>query len=88
MENPNLIEFYGEECPHCFKMQKIISKFEKKHKTKLTKLEVWHNEENKKSMEEFAVLKKQRNVPFFYNKDNGKFICGEATLKELEDWAE
>lgn len=85
MENPNLIEFYGEECPHCFKMQKIIDKFEKKHKTKLTKLEVWHNEDNKKLMEDI-IESKQCSVPFFFNKENNKFICGEATLKQLEDW--
>jgi hypothetical protein len=26
-------------------------------------------------------------VPFFYNTDNKKFVCGEATYEELKDWA-
>lgn len=87
MENPNLIEFYGKECPHCLKMRKIVSKFEKKHKTTLTKIEVWHDKANDKKMRAILVFKKCGGVPFFYNKDNEKFICGEAGLRELEAWA-
>lgn len=88
MENPNLIEFYGQECPHSIKMKEIVSKFEKKHKTILTKLEVWHNEENDKLLRSIPEFSKSKGVPFFFNKENNKFICGACKLEELEEWAE
>jgi len=87
MENPNLIEFYGEECPHCKRMEKTVSEFEKKHKITITKLEVWHNDKNKEVMESILQFSKCGGVPFFFNKENGKFVCGETTLDGLEDWA-
>ena len=82
----NIIEFFGTECPHCKRMEPVIEKFEKKH-GKITKLEVWHNEENDKMMREIPEFQKCGGVPFFFNKDNNKFICGECTLEELEEWA-
>ncbi len=80
----NLIEFYGTECIHCRRMEKTVSQFEKKHKTQLTKIEVWHNDENEKVMRDVPEFKFCNGVPFFFNKDNNKFICGECSLEELE----
>jgi thiol-disulfide isomerase/thioredoxin len=86
--NPNLIEFYGKECPHCMRVEKVVSQFEKKHKITITKLEVWHNKENKEVLETVPAFASCGGVPFFYNKENGKAICGECTLEVLEDWAD
>ena len=82
----NLIEFYGEECPHCKRTEKTVSEFEKKHKIKITKLEVWHNKENMKILEDIFQYGQCGGVPFFFNKENQKWICGETTLDKLEDW--
>ncbi len=82
----HLMEFYGEECPHCLDMHKLVVKLEKEEGIKVDALEVWHNEENEKLLE--SIDKDLcGGVPFFYNSKNKKFICGEASLKELKEWA-
>lgn len=83
----HLLEFYGEECPHCVTMHKLVKKLEEDKGVKVESLEVWHNEENEKRLLE---IDKDLcgGVPFFYNTKNKKFICGEATLEELKAWAE
>lgn len=87
MENPDLIEFYGEECPHCKRMKRTIVEFEKKTGIVITKLEVWHNEENMKLLEGIDAFAHCGGVPFLFNRISGKFVCGETTLDELERWA-
>ena len=82
----HLFEFYGEECPHCVDMRKLVVKLEKEEGIKVESLEVWHNEENEKKLLE---LDKDLcgGVPFFFNTKSKKFICGEATYEELKEWA-
>ncbi len=82
----HLLEFYGEECPHCMDMKKVVKKLEENEGLKIESLEVWHNEENLKKME---GLDQDRcgGVPYFYNTETNKWICGEAELPELTDWA-
>lgn len=82
----HLLEFYGEECPHCMDMKKVVKKLEENEGLKIESLEVWHNEENLKKME---ALDQDRcgGVPYFYNTETNKWICGEAELPELTDWA-
>jgi thiol-disulfide isomerase/thioredoxin len=46
----HLLEFYGEECPHCKDMHKLVVKLEKEEGIKVEALEVWHNEENEKRL--------------------------------------
>lgn len=83
----HLLEFYGEECPHCVGMHELVVQLEKEEGIKVEALEVWHNEENAKKLEDF-----DKNfcggVPFFYNKKTNKWICGEADYNELKDWAQ
>ena len=81
-----LIEFYGKECPHCAKMAPIVEQLEKESGVKLEKLEVWHNEENLNKMREYDNGLCS-GVPFFYNTDTKKYICGETNLEELKKWA-
>jgi hypothetical protein len=83
----HLLEFYGEECPHCEKMKELTMRLEKEKGLTVDRLEVWHNEENIKRMEE---LDKEPcgGVPFFVNTKTGKTICGEVEYDELEKWAE
>ena len=81
-----LLEFYGTECPHCERMHELIEKLEKEEGMKVESLEVWHNEENRKRLEEI-----DKNfcggVPFFYNTETKQFICGEAGYNTLKKWA-
>ncbi len=86
MSQSHLLEFYGEECPHCVDMYKLVQKLEKEEGIKIQRFEVWNNPENEKKLLE---LDKDLcgGVPFFYNTKNKKFICGEASYKELKDWA-
>ena len=83
----HLLEFYGTECPHCVDMHALVERLEKEEGIKVEALEVWHNEENAKRLEE---LDKTfcGGVPFFYNEKTGKWICGEADYQELKDWAQ
>ncbi len=82
----HLLEFYGEECPHCVVMHKLVEKLEKEEGLKVDSLEVWHNSENEKRLIE---LDKDMcgGVPFFYNTKNKKFICGQVEYEELKEWA-
>ena len=84
----NLLFFYGQDCPHCIEPEKIVNGLILEG-FKIQKLEIWHNEENDKLLEE---LDKGENscggVPFFLNKKTGKTICGDAPEKEIRKWAE
>ncbi len=84
MKNKNLIEFYGRECPHCKRIEPVVKEFEKKF-GEITKFEIWHDAENKSLFDSFAS-KRCNGVPFFFNTENKKFICGECDLGQLEEW--
>lgn len=81
-----LLEFYGEECPHCVRMHHLVDRLEKEEGIKIEKFEVWHNEENRKKIAEYDT-KLCGGVPFFFNTLSKKYICGEATYEELKEWA-
>ena len=83
----HLLEFYGTECPHCVDMHALVEKLEKEEGIKVEALEVWHNEENAKMLEEID-REFCGGVPFFYNTKTKKWICGEADYQELKDWAQ
>ncbi len=82
----NLLEFYGTECSHCIKMHPLVEQLEKETGAKVEKIEVWHNAENAKKMDEY-----DKNlcggVPFFFNTKTNKWICGETSYEELKKWA-
>ncbi len=81
----SLLEFYGKECPHCIRMAPIVEKL-KKDGIKIEQHEVWHNEENAKLMETYDTGL-CGGVPFFYNTESKKFICGGADESDLRTWA-
>jgi len=82
----HLLEFYGNECPHCVRMHALIEKLEKEEGVKVDKFEVWDNEENEKRLLE---LDKDfcGGVPFFYNTKTNQWICGEEKYSKLRQWA-
>jgi hypothetical protein len=89
-----LLFFYGLECPHCRKMEKLVDRLNLEGYT-IKKVETWHDKENEKLFErldkECAVREGGEEcggVPFFMNQKSGKFICGEVSYKKLKDWAD
>lgn len=83
-----LYEFYGEECPHCMKMRVLSNKLLEEHpEVKLERKEVWHNKENMALVMEYDKGDACGGVPFYYNSDNGEWLCGEVTYDELKKWA-
>ncbi len=81
----HLLEFYGTECPHCVRMHELVERFEKEEGIKVDTFEIWHNKENEKKLLE---IDKDMcgGVPFFYNEQTKKFICGEAVYETLKAW--
>ncbi len=81
-----LLEFYGEECPHCKRMEPLVERL-RGERHKVESFETWHDEKNA------AMLGKYDRgvcggVPFFFNTDSGKHICGAVGYDELKAWAE
>lgn len=81
-----LYEFYGQECPHCHAMRPLVERLEKEEGVKVEKYEVWHNDENRKKMMQYAEGRCM-GVPFYFNTDTENFICGEADYETLKKWA-
>ena len=85
----DLLFFYGLECPHCLRMEKLIDKMKKEHGTVVTKIEIWHNEENNKMLDKLDCEDEPcGGVPFFLNQRTHKTLCGEVTYKDIKEWAE
>ncbi len=82
----SLIMFFGTECEHCAKMEKLVQKLEKEIGVSVIRLEVWHDKENRKTMEELDI-EPCDGVPFFLNQETEKTLCGEGTYDELKTWA-
>lgn len=78
--------FYGTECVHCHELMPLVDKVQEEEGVTVEKLEVWHDSKNKKKMEE---LDKGAcgGVPFLYNEDTKKTICGSAKYKQIVEWA-
>lgn len=85
MNEKKLLFFYGLECEHCIETEKNVDKLISEG-IKIEKMEVWHNMENDKILEELD--NECGGVPFFINQKTGKTICGEASYKEIKKWAE
>ena len=86
--NEHLLFFYGTECPHCIRMEKLVDKLSKEG-YKIKKVEIWHNEENNELMKKLdSEPEPCGGVPFFLNMKSSKTVCGEVTYKELKEWAD
>ena|SRR3989338_7061410 len=81
-----LIEFYGEECPHCENMAPLVERLEKEEGGHVEKLEIWHDEGNARKMEAYDQGS-CGGVPFFYNTETKECICGEDAYDTLKKWA-
>ena len=88
MKKTDLLFFYGTECPHCIRMEKLLDKLTKEEGLAVEKIEIWHNEENNKMLEKLDCEPEPcGGVPFFLNQKTHKTLCGEVTYKEIKEWA-
>lgn len=83
---PNLIEFYGEDCPHCERVRELTLKLEKEFGVTFIRLEVWNNIKNEIKMQEYSRGGCD-GVPYLYNEESGIGICGEVSYKKIKAWA-
>ena len=81
-----LLEFYGETCPHCLTMAPLVERLKKEEKITIEQFEVWNNEENAKKMEQYDTGL-CGGVPFFFNTETKKFLCGSTDYETLQAWA-
>jgi len=82
-----LLMFTGTECTHCHELEPLIEKLEKELGVKVERLEVWHNSENMKKLQELDGGK-CGGIPFLFNEKNEKWICGSADFEKLKEWAQ
>jgi hypothetical protein len=68
-------------------MHELVEKLEKEKGVKVEQFETWHDETNARKLEDvdrgFCG-----GVPFFYNTESKKWICGEDSYEALVKWAE
>lgn len=81
-----LLMFYGTECVHCHEMMPLVEKLEKETGVKVQQIETWHDANNAKKLQEIDQGK-CGGVPFFWNEETKKFICGSASYEKLKAWA-
>lgn len=80
-----LLYFYGKDCPHCENMNALVKRLEGED-FQFEWMEVFENKNNEALMVEYD--KEQcGGVPFLYNTDTGKWLCGETPYLETRAWA-
>ncbi len=67
-------------------MMPLLDRLERETEVKVERLETWHNEKNAKMLAEYDK-DFCGGVPFFFNTENGKWICGETEYAALREWA-
>lgn len=78
-----IYEFYGRECPHCQKMLILTDKVMKDTGATITRKEVWHDKANMDLLLECDKGNECGGIPFYYNDETKKWLCGEVTYDEL-----
>jgi thiol-disulfide isomerase/thioredoxin len=81
-----LLEFYGQECPHCKVMAPLVDRLMDEEKVKVEQLEVWHNQANTQKMTEYDKGY-CGGVPCFINTKTNRWICGSTSYEALKQWA-
>jgi thiol-disulfide isomerase/thioredoxin len=82
----HLMEFFGRECPHCAAMAPLVARLQEEEGIEILTYEVWHSEQNATRMREIDQGR-CGGVPFFYNPQTGKWLCGMVSYEKLKDWA-
>ncbi len=84
------VEFYGERCGHCARMEPIVGEVERELGINFSKLEITTNLANEGVFLRFKdSIRKQCDflgTPTFYNLDTGSALCGEVDKETLKAW--
>lgn len=86
-----LIDFFGQECPHCKRMMPQIDRLSEEKDIEIEKIEVWHDDENAKKMAEYRseILEAcggAYGVPALVEPSSREVLCGEADYHRLHEW--
>mgnify|MGYP002400114442 CR=1 FL=1 len=84
MNIETLIYFYTEDCKICKDMEPELKKLEEKYDSEIMKVNVEEGEDERNLFDELA-LDECGGVPFIFNQENYKSICGFATAEDIED---
>jgi thiol-disulfide isomerase/thioredoxin len=84
----HVIEFYGENCPHCMTMRPLVEEIESETGGKIQKLEVWNDEANSNKMLEYDDIISSAcgglaGVPSFVNTETKQALCGEHEKADI-----
>jgi len=86
-----LIMFTGTECDHCHENEPIVEKVEKELNIKIERLEIWHNAQNAAFLEKIDKNPDGSpfcgGIPFFFNENTDKKLCGPQKYEKLKAWA-
>lgn len=88
-----LIDFYGEECPHCHRMMPLVDKIALEEGLSVDKFEVWHNKTNAENMRLYRPEILQAcggafGVPVLVEPESRRVLCGEVSYDMLRHWVE
>ena len=53
---------------------------------KIIRKEVWHNKDNMGLVKQYDVDDACGGLPFYYNTETKKWLCGEVGYGELKEW--
>ncbi len=84
MNIETLIYFYTEDCQICKEMEPELKKLEEKYDSEILKVNVEEGEDERALFDELA-LDECGGVPFIFNQENYKSICGFASAEDIED---
>lgn len=84
MDLSSILYFYTKDCEMCKAFESDLKKFEEKHEGELTRINVEENEETKVLFDSLAEGVCP-GVPFMYNQENGKHICGVVKFGEIDE---
>lgn len=68
-------------------MEETVKAFEKETGVSVVRKEVWHDKENLRELSAIDSGDKCGGVPFLYNDENKKWLCGAVPIEELKAWA-
>jgi thiol-disulfide isomerase/thioredoxin len=79
-----LIYFYTDDCEICKMMEPELHKLEEKYGSEIMRINVEEGEVERALFDELA-LDECGGVPFMYNQENQKSICGFANADDIEE---
>ena len=80
-----LIMFYGRGDDYCAQMEPLLQQLEKEEGLKVRKFEVWHDTRNTELLRKLDPSR-CGGVPYFYNKESHRWICGATTYENIKAW--